>query len=168
MITLKELQIQLEVNENGKDAQENARIKALAYYHKTGLTTISVDDSLWIEGLEEQPGNNVRRVNGKRLEDEEMIVHYANLIHQLGGNAKGYWVHGIAVCKEGNVVTYCKKSNCMFTEKISSKRTIGYPLDSISIVLEYGKYRCELNQTEKEDEQNRKNKELFYFIRNYI
>ena len=58
LITIKDLQINLHVEENGKNAIENAYIKAKAYYDKTGITTIGMDNNLFIEELpeEKQPG----------------------------------------------------------------------------------------------------------------
>ena len=37
-----------------------------------------MDNSLFIEGIadSEQPGTHVRRINGKRLTDKEMIEYY--------------------------------------------------------------------------------------------
>lgn len=65
--TVKDLGIDLHVEENGKNAIENAYIKAKAYYDKTVITTIGIDNNLFIEELpdEKQPGTHVRRVNGK-------------------------------------------------------------------------------------------------------
>ena len=69
VLTIKDFNLNLEVNENGKNAIENAKIKAKAYYDATGITTIGIDDNLFIEGLpdEKQPGTHVRRVNRKRI-----------------------------------------------------------------------------------------------------
>ena len=75
LITIKDLDFDIEINENGKNALENAFIKAKTYYDATGIVSIGMDNNLFIEGLpeEKQPGTHVRRVNGKRLTDEEMI-----------------------------------------------------------------------------------------------
>ena len=82
LITIKDLDEEIDINENGKNALENAYIKAKTYYDKTKIPTIGMDDCLFIEGIseEEQPGTNVRRVNGKRLNDEEMIEYYTKLV----------------------------------------------------------------------------------------
>ena len=82
LITIKDLDFKLNINENGKNAIENAYIKAKAYYDATKITTIGMDNCLFIEELpeEKQPGTHVRRVNGKELTDEEMIEYYTNLI----------------------------------------------------------------------------------------
>ena len=74
VLTIRDLNLDLKVDENGKNAIENACIKAKAYYEVTGITTIGMDNNLFIEELpeEKQPGTHVRRVNGKTLNDEEM------------------------------------------------------------------------------------------------
>ena len=45
-------------------------------------------DNLYLENvpLDKQPGMYVRRVNGKRLTDAEMIEHYSNLVKEYGEN----------------------------------------------------------------------------------
>ena len=65
LITIKDLDEEIDINENGKNALENAYIKAKTYYDKTKIPTIGMDDCLFIEGIseEEQPGTNVRRVS---------------------------------------------------------------------------------------------------------
>ena len=75
VLTLKDLELNLKVEENGKNAIENAYIKAKAYYEATGIVSIGLDNNLFIEELpeEKQPGTHVRRVNGKELTDEEKI-----------------------------------------------------------------------------------------------
>jgi 8-oxo-dGTP diphosphatase len=77
VLTIKDLGINLKVEETGKNAIENAYIKAKAYYDATKITTIGMDNNLFIEGLpeERQPGTHVRRVNGKALTDDEMIEY---------------------------------------------------------------------------------------------
>lgn len=67
VLTLNDMDIKLEVEETGKNAIENAELKAKAYYNATGITSIGIDDTLFIEWLpeEKQTGTNVRRVNGK-------------------------------------------------------------------------------------------------------
>ena len=46
-----------------------------------------MDNNLYIEGLpdEKQPGTHVRRINGKELNDEEMIEYYSKLGNEYGG-----------------------------------------------------------------------------------
>lgn len=90
VLTIKDLGINLKPEETGNNAIENAYIKAKAYYDKTKITTIGMDNNLYIEELpeEKQPGTHVRRVNGKELNDDEMIEYYCNLVKEYGGKLK--------------------------------------------------------------------------------
>ena len=86
VLTLKDINLNLHVEETGKNAIENAYIKAKAYYDATNIVSIGIDNNLFIEELpeEKQPGTHVRRVNGKELTDEEMIEYYTDLVKENG------------------------------------------------------------------------------------
>ena len=77
-----------EVIEDGATAQDNARKKAVAYAKVLGATVLSMDNALFIDGLneKEQPGINVRRINSRddRSDDQELLNHYSSLIRRLG------------------------------------------------------------------------------------
>ena len=77
LLSISDIKKKIDVKEDGKDALENAIIKARAYYNLTKLITIGMDDNLFIEGIpdDKQPGTFVRRVNGKELNDDEMIEY---------------------------------------------------------------------------------------------
>ena len=99
VVTLKDLNLNLKVQETGKNSIENAYIKSKAYYDATGITTISMDNSLFIENIPEklQPGTYVRRVNGKELSDDEMITYYTDLVKQYGGKLTAKWIFGLSL-----------------------------------------------------------------------
>ena len=159
VLTIKDFNLNLEVNENGKNAIENAKIKAKAYYDATGITTIGMDNTLFIEELpeEKQPGTHVRRVNGKELTDEEMIEYYTNLVKENGGRLTAKWVYGMAICNGDETRTYTwSKDHFYFVEKPSEQRNPGYPLDSISIIPEFNKYLVELTDKEKKSYKEQK------------
>lgn len=172
VLTINDLESEVQVEENGKNAIENAKIKAMAYYEATGLTTIGIDDNLFLENIieEKQPGTNVRRVNGKRLSDDEMIDYYTTLVRENGGRINAKWVKGVAIYngKEMKTFTY-DRDNFYFVEKPSMKRHEGYPLDSISIIPEFNKYLTELNEEEKIIYKNKnKNDNIIKFIINNL
>ncbi len=172
LITIKDLDFKLNINENGKNAIENAYIKAKAYYDATKITTIGMDNCLFIEELpeEKQPGTHVRRVNGKELTDEEMIEYYTNLIKKYGGKLTAKWIYGIVIYngKEAKKYTW-SKSNFYLIDKPCKKRNPGYPLDSISVMPENNKYWLELTDEEIRKGKDEGNKdEVVEFIVNNI
>ena len=163
ILTLNDIDKKVEIEENGKNAIENAIIKAKAYSKIVNMPVLAMDDNLYIENVpeEKQPGMFVRRVNGKRLTDEEMIEHYTNLVKEYGENGKLIcrWVYGMAIINNGKVSTYSwSKENFYMVEKKSPKINPGYPLDTISINIKLNKYFTDITEEDKhnlyEDEQN--------------
>ena len=172
LVTIKDIGINLHIEECGKDAIENAYIKAKAYYDKTGITTIGMDDNLYIEGLpeEKQPGTHVRRVNGKELNDEEMIEYYTNLVKQYGKKLSAKWVYGMVIYNGKEIKKYSwSKSNFYLVDTPSEKRNVGYPLDSISIMPECNKYFVDLTKEDRDKDRNNYNEDdVIKFIVNNI
>ena len=154
VITLKDIDTDIEVEENGKDAIENAIIKAKAYSNIVDIPVFAMDDNLYIENVpeEKQPGMFVRRVNGKRLNDDEMIEHYTNLVRLYGtdGKLNCRWVYGMAVINNGKENTYTwSRADFYMVEQPSNKMNPGYPLNTISINKKLNKYYTEITEEDK-------------------
>ena len=157
VLTLKDLGLNIDVEETGNTAVENAKIKAETYGKIAKKITIGIDTNLFFEDVPEnkQPGTHVRRVNGKRLTDEEMIDYYSNLAKEYGGKILGEWVNGVAIYNGEETKTFiCGKSRYYFTSKRSEKRRPGYPLDSITIVPNVNKFLVEMTSDEKNTNTN--------------
>ncbi len=154
VISLKDINEDIEINENGKDAVENALIKARAYSKVVNIPVFAMDDNLYIDNIPEdnQPGMYVRRVNGKRLDDSEMIEHYTNLVKKYGvdGKLTCRWVYGMAVIKDGKENTYSwSKDDFYMVDKPTEKVRPGYPLDSISVNKKLNKYFTDITVDDK-------------------
>ena len=52
--SLKDININIDIEENGKNAIENAMRKAKAYYDATKITTMAMDDTMYIDGIPEE------------------------------------------------------------------------------------------------------------------
>lgn len=160
VLTLKDLDIELDVVEDGKNPIDNALIKARAGFKETHMPTMGMDDSLYLEGLPDylQPGLYVRRVNGKTLTDEEMIEHYTDLVKKYGhdGKINCKWIYGLAVIDEdGNEYTYSWEKGGIYMVDVPSKViNPGYPLNSISKYEDNNKYFSEIKREEKLNEDN--------------
>ena len=162
ILTINDLGIKLHVEETGRNAIENAYLKAKAYYNETKITTIGMDNNLFIEELpeEKQPGTHVRRINGKELTDDEMIEYYTKLVKENGGKLDAKWVYGMVIYngKETKEYTWSKRQ-VYFIDKPSEKRNPGYALDSISIMPEVNKYFVELTEEDRKKSTNKYNED---------
>ena len=146
VLSLKDIDMKLDVEEDGTTAIENALIKARECYRLTKKPCMGMDDTLYMEGVPEdrQPGLFVRRVNGKSLTDEEAIDYYTNLVKEYGkdGKINCKWVYGLAVINEkGEEATYSwSKDDFYMVDNPSDKINPGYPLNSISKYKKLDKY----------------------------
>ena len=172
LITIKDLNLKLNIEENGKNAIENAYIKAKTYYEATKMPVIGMDNNLFIEELpeEKQPGTHVRRINGKELNDDEMIEYYTNLVKEYGGKLTAKWVYGMVICSQNGVAKYSwNKDHFYFVDKPCEKRNPGYPLDYISVMPDNNKYWLELPKGYKEEYNKKDNTEgVVEFIINNV
>lgn len=151
IISLNNIDSEVEIIENGNNAIENALIKARAYAKICDFPVFAMDDNLYIDDIpdDKQPGMFVRRVNGKRLNDDEMIEYYSNLAHTYGKNGKltCRWVYGIAVINNGEESTYTwSKEDFYIVDKLSNKINPGYPLNTISINKKLNKYFTDITE----------------------
>ena len=155
IISLKDIEVEVDIDENGKNAIENALIKARAYSKLVDMPVLAMDDNLYMENVPEdkQPGTFIRRVNGKRLTDDEMIEHYTNLVRTYGSDGKitCRYVYGIAVINNGKESTYTwSKEDFYMVDKPSDKMNTGYPLNTLSVNKKLNKYFTDMTEEDKE------------------
>jgi hypothetical protein len=113
-------------------------------------TTHSIFDEF---SAEEQPGLHVRRINvaTTRPSDDELLDHYSMLVQKFGATTRGRWEFAICVatpegkCEETTII-----SPRIFTGTPSPKIVAGYPLESIQIDPDTGKYISEMSQEEQD------------------
>ena len=149
-LTLNDLHIESEPDEQGATPEENARIKA-QHYGRYFDTVICNDSGLYFDGLPltdpRQPGLNIRTPMGNaRLDDEEMIAYYSRLVKELGGKMHAYYLDGVAVYHKGKLYSFMDEALSMkagafyMVDTPSPLRHPGWPLDSLSIRMEDGGY----------------------------
>ncbi len=143
------------VIEDGQTLQDNARKKAVAYARVLGETVLSMDNGLYFDDLlpEEQPGTHVRRIGSREVDvtDSEMLDYYSTLVQQFGGTIKGRWEFALCIASPAGVLRETTiVSPRIFSKQISPKMVPGYPLESMQIDTETGKYISEMTQEEQD------------------
>ena len=145
-MTLRDLGITDEPPETGKTPMENAMLKA-AFYGRYADAVICADSGLYFDCLPlddpHQPGLHIRTPDGgKRLDDEEMIAHYAQLVHNLGGKVLAYYLNGVAIQLGGVVSGFqwtreeAKLGAFYMLDTPCEARNPGWPLDSLSVGMD--------------------------------
>ena len=141
-----------DIDETGNSPLQNARIKARAYYKALKTPVFSCDSGLYIDGLEDQrqPGVYVRRIQGKRLTDAEMITHYASLAKEFGGQVTARYRNAIClVLDDNNIHEHAgddiASEKFLITTTPHPKRSEGFPIDSLSVHIPSGKYYYDID-----------------------
>lgn len=147
-----DLNIHLDIEENGKTATENALQKAQAYYDVLNIPTIAGDSGVRIDGIaeESQPGLYVRRVGGRVLSDDEMIKHYAKLAKNARQDCYLSCFTGIAlITPKGTFTTELMEDPLKLSPTPNTNRNHrGNPLDVITIT-ENGRFFNDLTDEER-------------------
>jgi len=145
-LTLYNLKIEGEPEETGKTPVENA-IQKVRFYGQFCDRVLCEDSGLFFRDLPmddpRQPGLHIRSPFGTRLNDEETISYYVNLVHELGGKVRAGYVDGIAVYDRGELKTFLdERENDGFylVDMVHPHRHPGWPLDSISVDRNTGRY----------------------------
>jgi 8-oxo-dGTP diphosphatase len=159
------------INEIGKEPLENAKIKAWHYYMQINKPVFSADSGLFFDNVEykDQPGTNIRRINGLRLNDNEMINYYSNLAKKYGGEIIGYYRNGICIIINEKIVMEMDTENLnsekfIITERPHQKIIEGFPLDSLSKEIKTGKYYYDIEEIKYNKKTDEEYKKLFMEI----
>ena len=155
LIGLKDLDCEIpNVPEDGKTPLENARQKALTYYNAFHIPVFSCDSGLYFENVPDdiQPGVHVRTIGGKYLSDDEMLSYYSNLARQYGDLTAKYKNAICLVMDDKHIYEAMEPSmesdKFIITEKPHPTLKKGFPLDSLSVDIESGKYYYDLPEDE--------------------
>jgi 8-oxo-dGTP diphosphatase len=146
------------IPEDGKTPMENARQKAVAYFQTYRRPVFSCDSGLVLTGVPDRmnPGVHARRPEGKPLSDEEMLLYYAGLSREYGkdGFLPARYQNAVCLVMDGGVIMeYDGEDICsdifLLSDKPHPMRTPGWPLDSLSVSTQSGKYWFDLSGEER-------------------
>ena len=82
IVTPRDIGLELEVSESGRDYAENAKIKAAGFAKASGLVALADDSGLEVDALGGEPGHLSARYAGPGADDTQ---RYARLLERLRG-----------------------------------------------------------------------------------
>lgn len=155
IISLSDLDIKEEVEEDGKTYKENSVKKAVFYAKLSDIPTVADDGGIEIDALGGAPGARSRRFfgkKGKEVADEQIIKEMQPLIEKLPKNKRG--------ARFKTVVTFALPTGKSFSRtgqvqgelrELYLKLLKGYPYRSFFYLPKLKKYyhENELSETEQ-------------------
>jgi len=149
IITPRQLNIELEVAEEGTTYRENAYIKASAFAAASGLISLADDSGLEVDVLDGLPGLHSARLS--RIPNASDLDRRRHLLSILKGKPKPWTAcfrSVVAIAAPVGEVFY-SEGICQ-GEIISDERgTSGFGYDPIFLIPEIGKTMAELSMTQK-------------------
>ncbi len=148
-VTPAQINLQLEVEEDGSTYQENAGKKAIAFAQASGLISLADDSGLEVESLDGAPGLYSARYSPKPgAKDKDRRDFLLENLKDKPRPWKAHFHATIAVAKP-NGETESAEGNC-YGEIIPEERgTGGFGYDPIFLMTDLGKTMAELEMEEK-------------------
>jgi len=171
VLSLKDINFKLNVEETGKTGKENALLKAKAY-SELGYYVLAVDEELYIRGLEEdkQPGLNIRRCIGKKASDDELLQYFLNIIKSMPSEKiDSEFIFHIILLSPTRAENYAKYIlNFQFLKEPMLPLKEGYPLDSLIYFPQFNKRLGDLTDEEQIEKESSLKQTVLDLVRNVL
>ncbi|MFQ5560180.1 MAG: RdgB/HAM1 family non-canonical purine NTP pyrophosphatase [Nitrospinota bacterium] len=157
-VSLDELEVSIDVVENGLTFEENAQKKAKAVSEETGLPSISDDSGLEVKALAGGPGIHTGRFGGPGLSDQQRyLLLLEKMVHVPAGKREARFVCVIAFYDFENESGESFRGECTGEIVTKPHGSAGFGYDPVFFVPGYGKTFSELDQTIKNRMSHRAN-----------
>lgn len=149
IITPADLDIEMEVEENGDSYNANARLKAEAFCRASGLITLADDTGLEVDALEGRPGlHSARYVAGPGASDAD---RRAKLLQELSGKPRPWAAHfhcSVAIAHP-NLETRLFEGDAYGQIITEERGDFGFGYDCLMVLNGVGKTLAEMQMAEK-------------------
>jgi XTP/dITP diphosphohydrolase len=153
IISLKDLDIAEDIEEDGKTYKENSQKKALFFAKLSGLPTIADDGGIEIVALNNEPGVRTRRWLGHHMNDEEIINHMLKISKELPDNNRKAFFKTIVTFAMpcGKAWSVKGEVEGVISDKPYLKLLQGYPYRSFFFLPAINKFYHEGELSKKEE-----------------
>lgn len=149
LVSLRDVQLDMDVEETGQTFAENAQLKALAYAQASGCLCLADDSGLEIDALDGAPGIYSARFAGRETSYEDRFrLIFAQLADMQGGQRTARFRCAIALAEPDGA---CQVVEGELVGVIADqpRGSNGFGYDPIFLVPELGKTTAELTPEQK-------------------
>jgi XTP/dITP diphosphohydrolase len=152
LVSLIDLGISKDFEENGKTYEENSEGKARFYAELSGLPTLSDDGGIEIVALNNEPGIKSRRWLGYEATDKELINHMIKVSKELQDNNRTAFFRTVVsvILPDGSLLQERGEVKGIIAKKPFLKLNKGYPYRSFFFIPEIERYYHESDLSEEQ------------------
>lgn len=134
-LTLNDLGLESDAPENEITFQENAKKKAIYYFHKLGaqMPVIADDSGVIVDVLDGQLGVKTRRWGlGEKVSDQEWVDFFLKKMEEFPTSKRtARFISAAAIClQDGEVKVFEGRTEGVITKNLEAKIVEGLPLSS--------------------------------------
>lgn len=155
VVSLKDVGIEDDVQEDGKTFEENSQKKARFYADLSGLPSLSDDGGLVIDALNGEPGVKSRRWLGYEASDEELRKHLEKVISELPTNKRSARLATVVSFALPTGEVWSERAEVVGVLKMQDDMThmAGYPYRSYFYLPEIKKFYRDVDLNKDETEK---------------
>ncbi len=152
LVSLSDMGIEQDIEENGKTYKENSQKKALFFAKRSNLPAIADDGGLEIDALSGEPGIKSRRWLGYEATDEELINHLKKVSKELPENNRKVFFRTVVsfAIPDGRVWSSFGEVEGIIAKEPFVELSQGYPYRSFFYLPKLNKYYFEQQLSEEE------------------
>jgi XTP/dITP diphosphohydrolase len=144
LVSPAEVGLHLDVEENGKTYEANARIKATAFSNASGFLTLADDSGLEVEALDGAPGVLSSRYAGPGASDAQRVAYLLSKLDGVALEKRGARFRcAIAICDPAGGMRLCSGS-CHGIINLEPRGKNGFGYDPVFYFPKLGKTMAEL------------------------
>ncbi|MFA6197816.1 MAG: RdgB/HAM1 family non-canonical purine NTP pyrophosphatase [Patescibacteria group bacterium] len=135
LVALKDIDIKIDINEDGQTIEENALTKARQVCDATNEWVISEDSGLYIQSLDGQPGVLTARWAGDGANEEQIIEHAIKQTRALNQDRRqAYFESAVAlISPDGQEWVFTGRTEGCLTHTARGQAGVGMPYDCLFI-----------------------------------
>ena len=149
LVTLDDVGIRDDIEENGATFAENARAKALEYARRSGLLTLADDSGLEVDALGGEPGVHSKRYAGENKNDPDRIAFLLDKLRGVPRDQRAARFRcALAIATPRGELYECA-GTCEGLIEFTPRGTNGFGYDPVFLFPERGLTMAELSAEEK-------------------
>lgn len=156
IVSMKDLGISIDIEENGETFKENAYIKALAISKITNLPVISDDSGLSVDALSGRPGIYTARFAGENATDDENIEKLLFELKNVASDKRTARFVSVVCLVMPDGKAYYGEGACAGIIIDEKRGENGFGYDPVFYVPEFKRTFAELSPDEKNSISHRK------------
>jgi XTP/dITP diphosphohydrolase len=154
LLSLRDISLDIEVEETGSSFKENACLKAIEYSRLTQLPVLADDSGLEVEALGGRPGIHSARYAGPGASDSDRIQKLLKELKDVGVRRQARFVCVLALAHSGELLR-TSEGECRGIIADEPRGSNGFGYDPIFLFPKLGKTYAELSESEKNQYSHR-------------